>query len=164
MDIKKAKELAKEYYECIVYYEKNIKKQIVIDENIPEFQKKLITTIHEVFDLQREPWNNLTKGKEIEELTNIFSSNIEITKRYLVVEDYIRDEFYESGTRDLKRYYEDFKINSNNEDDEIWDTLDEYCDNKEIDEDKVSSDTIKLFNLLMMIEPVTKKIYKEIHV
>ncbi len=159
MEDKKLMSIVKDYYDFITKYEKHISKtQISNTQKRPE--------VDESFELISEcvanecnkyyrPWLTLTKGKEIEELYEIFSTFNEKSMIYSDVASRMADNLEDMGEIDLENYLciENYKI---------------VCENlfgEEVENDEkleFSEQTLTLLKYYKMLKPICERLHSYI--
>lgn len=164
MEDKELMSIVKDYYDFIIKYEKHISKTQISKPQISKIQKnpeldKIFETIFKCFEEENNkyyrPWLTLTKGKEIEELYEIFSTFNEKSMIYSDVASIMADNLEDMGEMDLENYLriENSKI---------------VCENlfgEEVENDEkleFSEQTLTLLKYYKMLNPICERLHSYI--
>lgn len=152
MDNPNIKLLSKELFNYLLKYDDCINKY----ENKQQMDNNEILNIfNEIFDRKIKPYKQLTHGKEIEELENHLSSDLNEIKKYMGIYNFLSDECNDLAINDLNNYY--LKNKMVKSEDEILDILEGYKDSF-FDSNIFSAETIDKSKLLEEFKPIYKKL------
>lgn len=158
------KELANRFYNFILKYDSCINKYKKQENQAEKDLLNITKTFNDILENEYiKPYSFLTKGREIEELEYILSSDKETVCKYMRIYDYLEDECFELGKQELEKYY--LKHNITRSEDEIFEILEKYSTHNNFDETIFSEEVIEKNKLLKEYDCINKQLcvaYKNI--
>lgn len=150
--------LAGKYYILIQKFENHLKKyEQLPTKKVSSKYKDILSFINEYYAKEYYPWRSLPKGRELEEINKIFSSDVKGIINYLKITDMLHDNFYTLAEDELKKYYSKEQVSKS--EDKIIEELLEFNFDRKFKRKVFSKETLELHRLFEEAQPLEKELY-----